>query len=159
MKREYPERPIVGVAGVVFDGDQVVVVRRGRPPAYGEWSLPGGAVELGESLEQAVVREVYEEIGLKIEIVDVAAVLERVFWDEEEQVRFHYVLVDFLCLKTGGRLRASSDALSCAKVPMASLSSYRLSVQTEEVIKRAYLRLNGESTTVYRVNPPQMRNS
>ena len=76
MTRDYPERPIVGVAAVVIEDDRVVLVRRGRPPAYGEWSLPGGAVEPGESLEEAVVREVAEEIGLKVEVVEVVAVLD-----------------------------------------------------------------------------------
>ena len=79
MTRDYPNRPIVGVAAVVIEDERVVLVRRGRPPAYGEWSLPGGAVEPGETLEKAVVREVEEEIGLNVEVVEVVAVLDRLF--------------------------------------------------------------------------------
>ena len=79
MTRDYPDRPIVGVAAVVIEDDRVVLVRRGRPPAYGEWSLPGGAVEPGETLEEAVVREVAEEIGFNVEVVELVAVLDRIF--------------------------------------------------------------------------------
>ncbi len=151
MPREYPERPIVGVAAVIIENDQVILVRRGQAPAYGEWSLPGGAVELGETLEEALVREVEEEIGLEVEVVDLVAVLERIFLDKEQQVQFHYVLTDFLCRRITGKLRASSDALSCAQVPLSSLANYRLSRETREVISRAYQRFNGGSPAIYKV--------
>ncbi len=151
MPREYPERPIVGVAAVVIENGQVVLVRRGRPPAYGEWSLPGGAVELGETLQEAIVREVQEEIGLTVEVVELVAVLDRIFVDEEGQIQFHYVLMDFLCRRRGGRLQASSDAISCAYVPFAALDRYRLSQETKEVVNRAYQRLNGGSPAVYEI--------
>jgi mutator protein MutT len=151
MPRDYPERPIIGVAAVVIEDDRVVLVRRGRAPAYGEWSLPGGAVELGEALEGAVVREVEEEIGLKVEVVELVAVLDRIFLDTAGQVQFHYVLIDFLCRRTGGRLQASSDALSCAQVPFAALSGYKLTKETRGVINRAYQRLNGGTPPIYQV--------
>ena len=150
MSRQYPERPIVGVAAVVIEDDRVVLVRRGRPPAYGEWSLPGGAVEPGESLEEAVVREVAEEIGLKVEVVEVVAVLDRIFWDQEGEVHYHYVLIDFLCRKTGGKLQASSDAISCSQVPFAALAQYNLTKETRGVISRAYQRVSGGSPPIYR---------
>ena len=149
MSRQYPDRPIVGVAAVVIEDHGVVLVRRGRPPAYGEWSLPGGAVELGETLEQALVREVQEEIGLQVEVVELVAVLDRIFLDPEGGVQFHYVLMDFLCRRNGGRLRASSDAISCVRVPLGALSRYRLTRETREVIDRAYQRLNGTSPAIY----------
>ena len=149
MSRQYPDRPIVGVAAVVIEDDRVVLVRRGSPPAYGEWSLPGGAVEPGETLEEAVVREVKEEIGLEVEVVELVAVLDRIFLDPEGEVQFHYVLMDFLCRRSGGRLRASSDAISCAQVVFAALSRYRLTQETREVINRAYQRLNGGSPAIY----------
>ena len=151
MTRDYPDRPIVGVAAVVIEDDRVALVRRGRPPAYGEWSLPGGAVEPGESLEEAVVREVAEEIGLKVEVVEVVAVLDRIFWDQEGEVHYHYVLIDFLCRKTGGKLQASSDAISCSQVPFSALAQYNLTKETREVISRAYQRVSGGSPPVYRV--------
>lgn len=149
MSRQYPQRPIVGVAAVVIENERVALVRRGRPPAYGEWSLPGGAVELGEILEEAVVREVQEEIGLTVEVVEVVAVLDRIFRDEEGEVQYHYVLVDFLCHKIGGKLQASSDAISCSLVPFSALAQYNLTKETREVIGKAYQRVNGDSPPIY----------
>ena len=149
MVREYPERPIVGVAGVIIEDDRVVLVRRGRPPAYGEWSLPGGAVELGETLEEAVTREVEEEVRIRVDVVEVVAVLDRIFLDKERNVQFHYVLMDFLCTRRTGRLMASSDAISCAYVPLSALTRYRLSQETREVITRAYQLVNGGSPDIY----------
>jgi mutator protein MutT len=151
MMRDYPDRPIVGVAAVVIEDDRVVLVRRGRAPAYGEWSLPGGAVEPGESLEEAVVREVAEEIGFKVEVVELVAVLDRIFWDQEGRVQYHYVLIDFLCRKTGGTLQASSDAISCSQVPFSALAQYNLTKETRGVISKAYQRLSGGSPPIYRV--------
>jgi 8-oxo-dGTP diphosphatase len=151
MPRDYPERPIIGVAAVVIENDKVALVRRGRPPAYGEWSLPGGAVELGETVEKAVIREVREEIGLEVEVLELVAILDRIFLDKEGQVQFHYVLLDFLCRKTGGKLQASSDAISCARVPFSALDEYKLTKETREVINKAYQRLNGDSPPIYQV--------
>ena len=151
MARDYPDRPITGVAAVVIEDDKVILVRRGRPPAYGEWSLPGGAVELGETLANAVVREVKEEIGLEVEVLELIAVLDRIFLDREGQVEFHYVLLDFICRIKGGKLQASSDAISYAQVPFSALGGYRLTRETREVINRAYQRLNGGSPTIYKI--------
>jgi mutator protein MutT len=149
MRRDYPDRPVVGVGAVVFDGDQVILVRRGSPPAYGAWSLPGGAVEVGETLEEAIVREVAEEIGLEVTPADVVAVLERIFLDPAGKVEYHYVLVDFLCRSTRGRLRASGDALSCARVPLGSLEDYSLTRETREVIQRAHDFRHGKAPVIY----------
>ncbi len=150
MVRDYPARPIVGVAAVVIEQERVVLVRRGQPPAYGEWSLPGGAVELGETLQEAVEREVREEIGLQVQVMEPVAVLDRIFLDTEGQVQYHYVLMDFLCRKTGGRMHASSDVISCAQVPFAALDGYKLTEETREVINRAYQRFNGGTPPIYK---------
>lgn len=151
MTRDYPERPIVGVAAVVIENERVVLVRRGRPPAYGEWSLPGGAVEPGENLEEALVREVQEEIGLKVEVVEVVAVLDRIFRDEEGEIQYHYVLIDFLCRKIGGELQASSDVISSSLVPFSALAQYNLTKETRDVIGKAYQRVSGGSPPIYTV--------
>ncbi len=150
MVRDYPARPIVGVAAVVIEQERVVLVRRGQPPAYGEWSLPGGAVELGETLQEAVEREVREEIGLQVQVMEPVAVLDRIFLDTEGQVQYHYVLMDFLCRKTGGRMNAGSDVISCAQVPFAALDGYKLTEETREVINRAYQRFNGGTPPIYK---------
>ena len=149
MRRDYPDRPIVGVGAIIFDEGQVVLVRRGRPPAYGEWSLPGGAVELGETLEEALIREVSEEVGLEVEVMELIAVLDRVFLDEEGRVKYHYVLMDFLCRSIGGTLQASSDVLSSSRVPLEALAEYQLRRQTREVIDRAHQRMHGEAVSIY----------
>lgn len=96
-QREYPASPIVGVGAVVFDVDCVLLVRRAKAPLAGEWSLPGGAVELGETLEEAIAREVAEETGLRVVPLQVIKVFDHIDRDGEGRVRFHYVLVDFLC--------------------------------------------------------------
>lgn len=95
--REYPESPIVGVGAVVFDADCVLLVRRAKAPLAGEWSLPGGAVELGETLEEALVREVAEETGLRVIPLEVVKTFDHIDRDGDGRIRFHYVLVDFLC--------------------------------------------------------------
>jgi len=95
--REYPVSPIVGVGAVVFQADCVLLVRRAKAPLAGEWSLPGGAVELGETLEQAIRREVAEETGLTVAVVKVLEALDHIEQDASGRIRFHYVLVDFLC--------------------------------------------------------------
>jgi 8-oxo-dGTP diphosphatase len=109
-RREYPESPIVGVGAVILDGDRVLLIERGNEPLKGEWSLPGGALELGETLEEGVRREVLEETGLIIEPIAIVEVFDRISRDLEGRVRYHYVLVDYLCRVTGGTLACATDA-------------------------------------------------
>jgi ADP-ribose pyrophosphatase YjhB (NUDIX family) len=110
VNREYPDAPRVGVGAVVLHGDRVLLVRRGRAPGAGKWSLPGGLVHLGERLVDAVRREVAEECGCDVHVVDIAGVVERVVRDEVGRVRYHYVLVDYLALADSERIAAASDA-------------------------------------------------
>jgi ADP-ribose pyrophosphatase YjhB (NUDIX family) len=113
FSREYPHAPLVGVGAVVVDGGRVLLVRRGTEPMKGRWSLPGGLLELGESLTAGVVREVREETGLEVEPVELVELLDRIHKEngsEGERVRYHYVIADYLCRVLGGELRAASDA-------------------------------------------------
>jgi 8-oxo-dGTP diphosphatase len=112
MQREFPIAPIAGIGAVVLDGAQrVLLVRRGQEPLLGEWSLPGGALELGERLEDGVRREVSEETGLDVEPEEIVAVFDHISHsdDHPERVRFHYVLVDYRCRLLGGTLRSATD--------------------------------------------------
>jgi len=138
MERTYPSRPIVGVGAVILTPQQrVILVRRAREPLAGQWSLPGGAVELGETLPRAIAREVREETGLDVDVGPVVEVVERIFRDDDGRVRHHYVLVDYLCRPRGGDLRAGTDATETAAVDPASLDDYGLGPDTRAVIARA----------------------
>ena len=109
MQREFPSAPLVGVGAVVVHEGRVLVARRGNPPLKGHWTLPGGVLELGESLTEGVVREVREETGLLVEPVELIELLDRIH-RQDDRVQFHYVIADYLCRVTGGVLQAASDA-------------------------------------------------
>jgi 8-oxo-dGTP diphosphatase len=142
MRREYPEAPIVGVGAVVIDGGRVLLVRRGTEPLKGEWSLPGGALELGETLEEGAVREVFEESGLAVKTLGLVEVLDRISKEEAgNRILYHYVLVDFLCRVVGGSLAAASDVDDARWVEREQLNShgpYRLAPVTAMVIEKAF---------------------
>jgi mutator protein MutT len=137
MKRIYPDQPIVGVGAVVFRNEEVLLVRRGREPAYGEWSLPGGVVELGESLVEALSRELREETGIEVEVLGLSACLERIFPDEVGKISYHYVLLDFLCRHVSGEPRPGSDVLEACFAPLSCLGDFELPRLAREVISRA----------------------
>jgi mutator protein MutT len=110
MSREYPDYPRIGVGAIILHEDKVLLVRRGQSPSFGKWSLPGGLVELGETTTEAIAREIVEECGIKIRVVDVAGVITRVVRDDEDRIRYHYVLVDYLAYPDSLDVEAGSDA-------------------------------------------------
>jgi len=136
-RREYPDRPFVGVGAVIVDAGRVVLIKRRFEPLAGEWSLPGGHVEVGESLQAAVAREMEEETGLLVEVGPVVEVFDRIMRDAEGRVRFHFVLVDYLCWPVGGRLQAASDVSEAALVDPLELGPYGLTAKATNVIERA----------------------
>ena len=136
--REYPDRPIVAVGGIVLDADGVLLVRRGQAPLKGEWSLPGGVVEVGESLELAVAREIREETGLDVRVGPIVEVVDRITSDPNGRVAYHYVIVDYLCHALGGTLETTSDAAEARWVRRADLHQYGLTEAVTAVIEKAF---------------------
>jgi ADP-ribose pyrophosphatase YjhB (NUDIX family) len=139
--RRFPPRPIVSVGAVVVDAGRVLLIKRARPPLRGEWSLPGGAVEVGETLTAAVQREVLEETGLVVAVGDMVEVLDRIHTDPDGAVAYHYVLIDFVCTVVGGQLCASSDALAATWARLEDLAAFALQPVTMEVVQKAVARL------------------
>ena len=142
MQREFPEAPLVGVGAVVVHEGRVLLVRRGHEPLKGRWSLPGGLLELGESLTAGAAREVLEETGLVVEPVELVELLDRIH-RQQERVRYHYVIADYLCRVTGGTLKAGSDADAVRWVERAEWNSHsalKLDPITVRVIEAGWQR-------------------
>jgi ADP-ribose pyrophosphatase YjhB (NUDIX family) len=137
MKRDFPDHPVVGVGGVVIRGGSVLLIRRGREPLKGQWSIPGGLLELGEELAAGVRRELKEETGLDVEPLETLAVFDRIF-REGSRVRYHYVIVDYACRWKRGRLRPASDVLDARWVRREDLPKYNLSEMATKVIGQSF---------------------
>jgi ADP-ribose pyrophosphatase YjhB (NUDIX family) len=136
--REFPDAPRVAVGAVVLDGDRVLLARRGHPPGQGKWSIPGGLVELGERLEEAVEREVEEECGLQVRLLGICGVIDRVVRDNGgDPVRYHWVIVDFAAVPAGGELRAGSDAAEARWVLVTELEQWDTTQGLVDMIHRA----------------------
>ena len=138
MAREYPDAPVVGVGGVVIRNGEVLLVRRAFPPRQGEWSLPGGRLELGESLVDAARREVREETGIEVEVGPLVDVFDRVHLDAEGRVRYHFVIVDFLCPPVGGVLHAGDDAADARWVLRAAVAGLGVNAHAVAVIEKGF---------------------
>ena len=143
--REYPERPVVGVGGVIIENGRALLIRRGSEPLRGQWSIPGGTLELGESLQEGVARELREETGLEVRVLELIEVFDRIFPDEHLQVseqkrgpRFHFVIVDYLCERIGGKPLAGSDVTDVAFSTEDELSKYSLTETATRVLKKAF---------------------
>jgi 8-oxo-dGTP diphosphatase len=144
MKREYPDAPLVGVGAIIIDQERVLLVRRGKEPLAGSWSIPGGLLDIGETLSQAVVREAFEETGLTVEAGELLGVYDRIMPDADQRTRYHYVLVDFLCRRISGELQAAGDAADARWFTSSELGQISLAEDTAEVIRLGFLRAKTE---------------
>jgi ADP-ribose pyrophosphatase YjhB (NUDIX family) len=135
--RRYPARPLLGVGAVVFRGNEVLLIERGKEPLKGWWTLPGGMVEVGEKLEAAVAREVMEETGLSVKPKGVAAIFERIMPDADGRTEYHYVIIDYLCELEGGTLLAASDVAAAGWVNVDELDQWKMAPGTPPVIAKA----------------------
>jgi ADP-ribose pyrophosphatase YjhB (NUDIX family) len=141
MNREFPEFPFVGVGAIVIDNDRVLLVKRAHPPIQGQWSIPGGVLEVGEMVREAAIREAREETGLIVEPGELLGVYDRILRDPDKRVQYHYVLIDFLCRSVGGELLAASDAAEVRWFTREELPALNLAEDTQDVIQKGYLRL------------------
>jgi mutator protein MutT len=135
--RRYPDRPYVGIGGIIVHEGRVVLVKRRFEPLAGQWSIPGGAVETGETLEACLIREMAEETGFVVEVGPVVEVLDRITNDDEGRVVYHFVLIDYLCRPVGGELRAGSDVAEAVLAERSELAQYELTEKALSVIERA----------------------
>ena len=140
MKRDYPEHPIIGVGAVIIEADRVLLVRRDTEPLRGEWSVPGGMLELGEKLRDGVRREVEEETGLAIETGEVLDVFDSIFTDTLGRTQYHYVLIDYLCRPVSGEARAGSDVSDVRWVSAEALQAMELRPSIEQVVRKGLFR-------------------
>jgi 8-oxo-dGTP diphosphatase len=146
MKRDYPEQPILGIGAVIVDRGRVLLVRRATEPLKGEWSVPGGVLELGEELRDGVRREVLEETGLDVEPGDVLDVFDSIFRDEQGRTQYHYVLVDYLCCRVSGEARAGSDVSAVRWVQENELPAMQLRDSIEQVARKGLLKSKQNSS-------------
>jgi 8-oxo-dGTP diphosphatase len=143
--RAYPQRPIVGVGAVILVDGKIVLAKRRHEPLAGQWSLPGGTLEVGETLEAGVAREMLEETGLVVDVGPIIDVFDRILLDEHRKVRYHFVLVDYLCRPLAGTLRGDSDVSDVALVDPSDLAAYHLAPKALDVIARGLRLAKGDS--------------
>ena len=143
--REYPDRPVVGVGGVIIDRRQALLIRRGSEPLLGEWSIPGGTLEIGETLEEGVARELLEETGIKVRVLQLIEVFDRIYTDndfphnqQKRKPRFHYVIADYLCERIAGEPRAGSDVTEVAFVREEELARFHLTETATRILKKGF---------------------
>jgi 8-oxo-dGTP diphosphatase len=143
--REYPERPLVGVGGVIIEDGRTLLIRRGSEPLLGEWSIPGGTLELGETLEEGVTRELLEETGVQVRVLELIEVFDRIYSESgsiatkrEQKPRYHYVIADYLCERIGGEARAGSDVTDVVYAREDELARFHLTETATRILRKAF---------------------
>ena len=135
MQREYPQQPLVGVGVVIVENDRVLLIKRGKAPLLGEWSIPGGMLELGETLRRGAEREALEDTGLVVRATDLLSVFDRIVPDENKRTLYHYVLIDFLCERISGELQAAGDASDARWYSEDEVKRLKLPDETQTIIE------------------------
>jgi 8-oxo-dGTP diphosphatase len=138
VRREYPERPLVGVGGVVIRDERALLIRRGSAPLEGEWSIPGGMLEIGETILEGVRRELLEETAIEVKVLDLIEVFERLTRDDTGKLKYHFVILDYLCEAVNGEARAGSDVTDVAWARESELNEYSLTPTATRVIQKAF---------------------
>ena len=145
MAREYPDRPVVGIGGVVIENGRALLIKRGSEPLLGQWSIPGGTLELGESLQEGVARELLEETGLEVRVLDMIEAFDRIFLDpaahdakDRSRPKYHYVIVDYLCERMSGDAQAGSDVTDIAFATEEELETFQMTTTAMRVLHRAF---------------------
>jgi len=146
VRREYPERPMVGVGGVVIRDERALLIRRGSAPLEGEWSIPGGMLEIGETILEGVQRELLEETAIEVKVLDLIEVFERLTRDEAGKLKYHFVILDYLCEAVRGEARAGSDVTDVAWARAEELDAYSLTTTATRVIQKAFEMARGKKS-------------
>jgi len=146
VRREYPERPMVGVGGVVIRDERALLIRRGSAPLEGEWSIPGGMLEIGETILDGVQRELLEETAIEVKVLDLIEVFERLTRDEAGKLKYHFVILDYLCEAVRGEARAGSDVTDVAWARAEELDAYSLTTTATRVIQKAFEMARGKKS-------------
>jgi mutator protein MutT len=146
VRREYPERPMVGVGGVVIRGERALLIRRGSAPLQGEWSIPGGMLEIGETILKGVQRELLEETAIEVKVLDLIEVFERLTRDEAGKLKYHFVILDYLCEAVRGEAQAGSDVTDVAWARESELTGYSLTPTATRVIQKAFEMARGKKS-------------
>lgn len=134
INRQYPDRPFCGIGVVVWRGDEVLLVRRGRAPRKGDWSIPGGLQELGETVAETALREVKEETGLTVHLTDQLGVVDSVRHDDAGRVEYHYTLIEFAAEWVAGEPQPNDDVDRALFVKLSELDGYALWSETQRII-------------------------
>jgi ADP-ribose pyrophosphatase YjhB (NUDIX family) len=141
MQREFPEVPLIGVGAIIIEDSRVLLVKRAHPPLEAQWSIPGGVLEVGEVVREAAIREAREETGFIVEPEALLGVYDRILRNAEQRVQYHYVLIDFLCRRVGGKLQAASDAAEVRWFTREELAPLNLAEDTQDVIRKGFAKL------------------
>ena len=138
MKREYYKFPILSAGGVIFIDDKVVIIKRKTEPDSGKWTIPGGAINVGERIRDGLRREIFEETALKVKVGNLIDIAEKIFKDNEGKIIYHYVILDYICKYISGSMKASSDAEELMLVKMDDLDKFELVNGTMRVIEKTF---------------------